>query len=77
MGLTIRRRLADTSLLIFVGAPQPYSVNQEVFLDFIPVSTYVNQGVWRMTLRPTRLVSGNYSPYNPFYGRTGSYGRGI
>lgn len=65
MGLTIRRRLADTSLLIFVGAPQPYSVNQEVFLDFIPVSTYVNQGVWRMTLRPTRLVSGNYSLYMP------------
>lgn len=65
MGLTIRRRLADTSLLIFVGAPQPYSVNQEVFLDFIPASTYVNQGVWRMTLRPTRLVSGNYSLYMP------------
>ena len=65
MGLTIRRRLADTSLLIFVGAPQPYSVNQEVFLDFIPVSTYVNQGVWRLTLRPTRLVSGNYSLYMP------------
>lgn len=65
MGLTIRRRLADTSLLIFVGAPQPYSVNQEVFLDFIPVSTYVNQGVWRMTLRPTRLASGNYSLYMP------------
>ena len=65
MGLTIRRRLADTSLLIFVGAPQPYSVNQEVFLDFIPVSTYVNQGVWRLRLRPTRLVSGNYSLYMP------------
>ena len=65
MGLTIRRRFADTSLLIFVGAPQPYSVNQEVFLDFIPVSTYVNQGVWRLTLRPTRLVSGNYSLYMP------------
>ena len=65
MGLTIRRRLADTSLLIFVGAPQPYSVNQEVFLDFIPVGTYVNQGVWRLRLRPTRLVSGNYSLYMP------------
>lgn len=65
MGLTIRRRLADTSLLIFVGAPQPYSVNQEVFLDFIPASNYVNQGVWGLTLRPTRLVSGNYSLYMP------------
>ena len=64
-GQTNRRRLADTSLLIFVGAPQPYSVNQEIFLDFIPVSTYVNQGVWRLRLRPTRLVSGNYSLYMP------------
>lgn len=65
MGRTIRRTLADTSLLFYVGAPQPYSVNQEVFLDFIPDDTYVNQGVWRMILRPTRLVSGNYSLYMP------------
>ncbi|MBP3460094.1 MAG: S8 family serine peptidase [Lachnospiraceae bacterium] len=65
MGRTIRRNLAETSLLFYVGAPQPYSVNQEVFLDFIPDNTYVNQGVWRMILRPTRLVSGNYSLYMP------------
>ena len=65
MGRTVRRRLADTDLLFYVGAPQPYSVNQEVFLDFIPVNTYVNQGVWRLLLRPTRLVSGNYSLYMP------------
>jgi len=65
MGRTIRRNLAETSLLFYVGAPQPYSVNQEVFLDFIPDDTYVNQGVWRLTLRPTRLVSGNYSFYMP------------
>lgn len=65
MGLTIRRRLEDTSLLFYVGAPQPYSVNQEVFLDFIPVDTYVNQGVWRLRFRPVRLISGNYSLYMP------------
>lgn len=65
MGRTVRRSLSGTSLLFYVGAPQPYSVNQEVFLDFIPEDTYVNQGVWRLILRPTRLVSGNYSLYMP------------
>lgn len=65
MGRTVRRSLSETSLLFYVGAPQPYSVNQEVFLDFIPENTYVNQGVWRLILRPTRLRSGNYSLYMP------------
>lgn len=65
MGRTVRRSLSGTSLLFYIGAPQPYSVNQEVFLDFIPENTYVNQGIWKLTLRPTRLVSGNYSLYMP------------
>lgn len=65
MGRTIRKRLANTDLLFYVGAPQPYSVNQEVFLDFIPDDNYVNQGVWELILRPVRLISGNYSLYMP------------
>lgn len=65
IGRTVRHQLGDTSLLLYVGAPQPYSVNQEIFFDFIPNETYVNQGVWNLILRPTRLVSGNYSLYMP------------
>jgi subtilisin family serine protease len=65
MGRTVRRRLADTGLLLYVGAPQPYSVNQEIFFDFIPSGSYVNSGIWKLKLRPRKLVTGNYSLYMP------------
>jgi subtilisin family serine protease len=65
MGRTVRRRLAETALLFFVGAPQPYSVNQEIFFDFIPERSYVNAGVWKLRIRPLRLAIGNYSLYMP------------
>ena len=65
IGSTLRSRLGSTNLLIYAGAPKPYSVDQEVFFDFIPGETYVDQGIWQLILRPTKLVSGNYSLYMP------------
>lgn len=64
-GRTLRQVLGDTLLLIYVGEPQPYSVNREIFIDFIPNGNYVNQGAWQLVFRPIRIVAGNYSLYMP------------
>lgn len=55
----------NTEILIYVGEPSPYSVNQEIYFDFLPVENYVNQGVWTFQISPIRTVTGNYDFYLP------------
>lgn len=60
-----RIRLGRTEVLIYYGLPSPYSVSQEVFLDFIPADSYVDTGVWKLTLLPKRIVSGAFDLWLP------------
>lgn len=57
--------LEDTQILIYVGEPSPYSVNQEIYFDFLPVNRYVNQGIWTIHIYPVKTVTGNYDLYLP------------
>lgn len=62
---TERLMMEETEVLIYVGEPSPYSVNQEIYFDFLPVGSYVNQGVWTFELTPIEIVTGNYDFYLP------------
>lgn len=62
---TDRILVEDTELLIYVGVPTPYSINQEIFIDFLPTNTYLSQGIWTFTLIPQKLVTGFYQFYLP------------
>lgn len=42
----------NTRVLIYVSPPTPYSVNEEIFFDFIPLEQFINNGIWTFTLRP-------------------------
>ena len=64
---TVRKTLEQTLLLCYVGVPQPYSVNQEVFIDFIAQNTYINDGIWKLELLPVDVVTGEYRFYLPSY----------
>lgn len=55
---TQRFQTGETEVLVFYGMPSPYSTSQEIFLDFIPKSSYVNQGVWSIVIRPIKIVDG-------------------
>ncbi len=55
----------ETQLLIYVGDPAPYSVNQEIYIDFLPQNYYVESGVWRFELVPVDVRVGTYSFYLP------------
>ena len=57
--------IEQTQILIFVGEPSPYSVNQEIYFDFLPVETYINAGVWVFLLDPVNLLTGEYQLYLP------------
>ncbi len=55
----------NTQLLIYVGEPVPYSVNQEIYIDFLPENIYVASGVWRFELIPQDIRVGVYTFYLP------------
>lgn len=62
---TIRFDINQTRLLIYIGEPAPYSVNQEIFFEFIPKQNYIDTGVWSFLLEPVDIVEGNYYFYLP------------
>ena len=57
--------MEQTNILLYIGEPSPYSVNQEIYFDFLPQQTYINPGIWTFELTPVRVVSGNYDFYLP------------
>ena len=57
--------MEQTQLLIYIGEPAPYSINQEIYFDFIPKQNYVDSGVWTFLLEPVKIVTGNYYFYLP------------
>lgn len=57
--------MEQTQILLYVGEPSPYSVNQEIYFDFLPVGAYVDTGIWTFEITPVRTISGNYDFYLP------------
>lgn len=57
--------MEQTQILLYIGEPSPYSVNQEIYFDFLPVGSFVNTGIWSFEILPIQTVSGNYDFYLP------------
>lgn len=57
--------IGQTQILLYYGEPAPYSTSQEIYLEFIPVEDYIDSGVWRIELRPGKVVSGRYDLWLP------------
>ena len=62
---TQRFRIGQTELLLYYGEPSPYNLYQEIYIDFLPVSSYVDDGIWKVVLIPERIVQGNYDLWLP------------
>lgn len=57
--------LDNTTVLIYVGEPRPYSVSQEIYFDLIPRENYISSGIWRLELIAERIVTGDFYMYLP------------
>lgn len=62
---TQRFRMQQTEILLYYGEPGPYSIYQEIFLEFLPAGTYLDSGVWEIRMIPRRIVSGNFDMWMP------------
>ena len=57
--------IGQTEILLYYGDPNPYNVQQEIYIELIPTKDYINAGIWRMELVPKRIVIGNYDLWLP------------
>lgn len=60
--------LENTRILLYYGKPGPYSVAQEIYLDFLPAKTYTDSGIWKFRLTPREIVDGRYDFWLPSAG---------
>ena len=57
--------VGDTELLIYYGEPSPYSLYQELYIDFISSRTYIASGVWTFLLTAQNITDGIYDLWMP------------
>ncbi len=60
-----RFNVGNTQILLYYGEPSPFSIDQEIFIDFLPRNTYIDSGVWRIVLTPREIVNGEYALWLP------------
>ena len=64
---TERIRISGITVLVYLGAPLPYSAVQEYYLDFIPEEGYIPTGIWNIEITGVSVKNGTVSLYLPSY----------
>lgn len=67
-----RFHIQNTELLVYHGAPSPYSSSQEIYVDFLPAGMYIDSGIWKFRFVPKRIVEGNFDMWLPGGGSIGT-----
>ena len=62
---TQRFMIGNTQILLYYGEPSPFTIDQEIFVDFLPKEVYIDSGVWKIVLTPRRIVNGEYALWLP------------
>lgn len=62
---TQRHILGETELLIYYGEPSPYQLAQEIYVDFIPINSYVDEGIWQIRLVARSADQNRYDLWLP------------
>ena len=64
-GVPHRFRIGQTEILLYYGEPSPYSISQEIYIDLLPVESYLTEGIWRIVLSAGKIVTGQYEMWLP------------
>ena len=60
--------VGNTQILLYYGEPSPFSIDQEIFLDFLPRNIYIDSGIWKIVLTPRKIVNGEFAMWLPTEG---------
>ena len=50
-----RIRYEDMELLTYFGEPSPFRIRQEIYIDMIPQTVYIQSGLWKLRLIPRSI----------------------
>lgn len=64
---TQRIHIAGITVLVFLGAPVPYSDVQEYYFDFIADEGYLPVGIWNLEITGIEIKNGAVNLYLPSY----------
>ncbi len=62
---TQRFRIGQTEIYLYYGEPVPYNIQQEIYIEFIPVTDYIESGIWNIELVPVEIVVGDFDMWLP------------
>ena len=60
-----RFALEQTDILLYYGEPSPYSQSQEIYLEFLPQTEYVDSGIWTLTMEAREIRDGRFHLWLP------------
>jgi minor extracellular serine protease Vpr len=63
-----RIRYEDMELLTYFGDPSPFRIRQEIYIDMIPQTVYIQSGLWKLRLIPRSIRNGRYDMWLPAQG---------
>lgn len=63
-----RIRYEDMELLTYFGEPSPFRIRQEIYIDMIPQTVYIQSGLWKLRLIPRSIRNGRYDMWLPTQG---------
>ena len=63
-----RIRYEDMELLTYFGEPSPFRIRQEIYIDMIPQTVYIQSGWWKLRLIPRSIRNGRYDMWLPAQG---------
>lgn len=63
-----RIRYEDMELLTYFGEPSPFRIRQEIYIDMIPQTVYIQSGLWKLRLIPRSIRNGRYDIWLPAQG---------
>lgn len=63
-----RIRYEEMELLTYFGEPSPFRIRQEIYIDMIPQTVYIQSGLWKLRLIPRSIRNGRYDMWLPAQG---------
>ena len=65
-GSAVRYRIGENQLLIYYGSPTPFTIAQEIFMEWLPVEgRNIEGGIWSLRLTPVEIRGGNVNLWLP------------
>ena len=60
-----RFQIGNTEILLYYGEPKPFSIDQEIFIEFLPKNEFISGGIWKIILSPREIVRGDFAMWLP------------